>query len=124
MIDVEPFVPQLDRLYRNKPRHLLIGIDFSQVRCYIEFNTVENDAARDRLTFFTIAHYIKGIAHTTMEIRSLITVITCKTFVHLQNTNEDIFAEIREHSDPAQTATQLRNIQGTEGSEDIVKIVY
>ncbi len=31
---------------------------------------------------------------------------THKTFVHLQNTNWDMFTEIQEYSDPAQTATQ------------------
>ncbi len=32
---------------------------------------------------------------------------TCKTFVHIQSTNEDISDEIRQLSDPALTATQL-----------------
>ncbi len=38
------------------------------------------------------------ICHKLLTLTSL---QTCKTFVHLQNTNEGIFDEIQELSDPA-----------------------
>ncbi len=56
---------------------------------------------------FTVAvkaAMIKGLVHPKMKILSLITPLmllqTHKTFVHLQNTNEDVFDEIWELSDP------------------------
>ncbi len=48
---------------------------------------------------------LKGLIHPKIKIVSLIThphvVPNRKTFVHLQNTNQDIFVEIQELSHPA-----------------------
>ncbi len=49
---------------------------------------------------------------------------TRKTIVHLQNTNLDIFYEIRELSDPPQSATQLKRSQAQKCSKDIGKAVH
>ncbi len=49
-------------------------------------------------------HYTQETVLPQMKILSLLTLMsfqTRKTFVHLQNTNEDIFDEIKELSDPA-----------------------
>ncbi len=45
---------------------------------------------------------------------------TRKAFVHLQNTNEDIFDEIRELSYPNATD----RFKAQKGSKDIIKIVH
>ncbi len=58
----------------------------------------------------TLNHFVitfRGIVHPKTKMLSGITQQTCKTFVHLWNTKKDIFDEIRELSDPAQTPTQL-----------------
>ncbi len=44
---------------------------------------------------------------------------TRKTFIHFQNSNENIFDVIRELSDPAQTAMQLKCSQTQKCSKDI-----
>ncbi len=49
---------------------------------------------------------------------------TRKTFVHLRNTNEDVFDEIRELSDPPETATQLKCSQVQKRSKYISKTVH
>ncbi len=49
---------------------------------------------------------------------------THKTFVHLQNTNEDVFDEIWELSDPPLTATQLKCSQVQKRSKYIGKTVH
>ncbi len=54
------------------------------------------------------------------SIAHLISFQTCKTFVHLQNTNKDIFIKFRELSDP-DTDNYSTNVQGPEGNKDIIK---
>ncbi len=49
---------------------------------------------------------------------------THKTSIHLRNTNEDIFDEIRELSDPAQTAKQRTCSQVHKRSKYICKTVH
>ncbi len=66
----------------------------------------------------------KGIVHHKMKILSLITpphVVTHETFVHLQNTNEDVFDEIRALSDPPIDNNATAMIQVPETSKDISK---
>ncbi len=48
---------------------------------------------------------------------------TCKTFVHLQNTNDDIFDEIQELSDPIDSKPTT-TFKAPKGSKHIVKIVH
>ncbi len=47
----------------------------------------------------------------------------CKTFVHLRNTNEDIFDEIRELSDPPIDSLGTTTVKAQKGSKNIIKIV-
>ncbi len=49
---------------------------------------------------------------------------THKTFVHLQNTNEDIFDGIWELSDPPIDSKDITNDQAQKHSMDISKIVH
>ncbi len=49
---------------------------------------------------------------------------TCKTFIHLRNTNEDIFDEIRELSGSVEAAMPLKCSQTQKRSKDIGKIVH
>ncbi len=49
---------------------------------------------------------------------------THKTLVNLRNTNNDIFNEIRELSDPAYTTMQLKCSQTQKRNKDIVKTVH
>jgi len=49
---------------------------------------------------------------------------TRKTFVHLQNTNEDICDEIGELSVPPKTATQLKYPQVRKRSKYMCKTVH
>ncbi len=49
---------------------------------------------------------------------------TCKTFVHLRNTNEDIFDEFRELSDPPIDSKDPYTIKVQKRSKDIVKIIH
>ncbi len=49
---------------------------------------------------------------------------THKTFVHLQNTNEDIFDEIRELSDPPIDSNATTVFKAQKRWKDIVQIVH
>ncbi len=50
---------------------------------------------------------------------------TFKTFVHLWNTNEDIFNEIQKLSDPPYIDSNTTDtFKAQKGSKDIVKIVH
>jgi len=49
---------------------------------------------------------------------------TLKTFVHLQNTNEDLFDEIRDLSDPSIDSNAITTFKAEKVSKDIVKIVH
>ncbi len=49
---------------------------------------------------------------------------TCKTFVHLRNTNLDIFDEFWELSDPPIDSKDPYTIKVQKGSKDIVKIIH
>ena len=45
---------------------------------------------------------------------------TCKTFIHLQNTNEDIFDEIWDVSEPAIDRNVFATFKAQKGSKNIV----
>ncbi len=49
---------------------------------------------------------------------------TRKAFVHLWNTNEDIFDAFRELSDPPIDSKDLNTIKAKKRSKDIVKIIH
>jgi len=49
---------------------------------------------------------------------------TLKTFVHLQNTNEDLFDEICDLSDPSIDSNAITTFKAEKVSKDIVKIVH
>ncbi len=49
---------------------------------------------------------------------------TCKTFVHLQNTNEDIFDAFRELSDPPIDRKDPYMIKVQKRSKEVVKIIH
>jgi len=48
---------------------------------------------------------------------------TCKIFVHLQNTNEDIFDKIREVSDSSIDSNIINTFKVQKDTKDIVKTV-
>ncbi len=49
---------------------------------------------------------------------------TCKTFVHLQNTNSNIFDEFWELSDPPIDNKDPNTIKAQKLSKDIIKIIH
>ncbi len=49
---------------------------------------------------------------------------TCKTFVHLRNTNEDIFDEFCELSDPPIDSNAITTIKVQKRSKEIGKIIH
>ncbi len=49
---------------------------------------------------------------------------TCETIVHLHNTNEDIFDEIQELSDPPIGSKDITTINAQKSSKDIGKIIH
>ncbi len=49
----------IDALHCDSTCKTIMLIDLIQVRCHIEFNMAENEAVRDRLAVFTMAHSIK-----------------------------------------------------------------
>ncbi len=49
---------------------------------------------------------------------------TCKTFVHLHNTNYNIFDEIRELPDPPIDSNVINTIKVQKRSKDISKIIH
>ncbi len=55
---------------------------------------------------------LKGYVHRKLKIMSItpMSLQTCKTFVHLRNTNSDLFDEIWELSEPPWTATQVNGL--------------
>ncbi len=49
---------------------------------------------------------------------------TCKTFVHLQNTNDGIFDAFRELSDPPIDSKDPYTIKAQKRGKEIVKIIH
>ncbi len=49
---------------------------------------------------------------------------TCKTFDHLWNTNQDIFYEFRELSDPSTDSKDPNTFKAQKRSKDNVKIIH